>query len=334
MPGPDRAVAAVRHSIATELRERGLTGARVLVAVSGGTDSLALAAGAAHAVPALGGTVGAVIVDHGLQAGSELVADRAGGQCRSLGLNPVLIRAVQVQRSGGEGVEAAARHARLQAVQEVAVEQDAAAVLLGHTQDDQAEQVLLGLARGSGARSLAGMPRGRRLIEEPELWLLRPLLGLPRTTTAAACAALGLQAWHDPHNSDPGFARVRARAAVQQLEAALGPGVSASLARTADLLRDDADALEAAAEDVLRRLGEPPWSVAEWSDVPAAVRRRCWRASALRWGAPGAALASVHLHQVDALLTRWHGQGPVHLPGGVRARRQGDRMWLERAADS
>jgi tRNA(Ile)-lysidine synthetase-like protein len=164
-----------------------------------------------------------VIVDHGLQEGSPAVAGRGADQCRHLGLDPVEVVTVKVA-SSGPGPEARARDARYRAFEVVAQRVGAVAVLLGHTRDDQAEQVLLGLARGSGARSLSGMPARRGPY-------LRPLLGVARAATAAACEAAGLTAWVDPQNSDPAYGRVRARALLPVLEAELGRGTVAALAR-------------------------------------------------------------------------------------------------------
>src|SRR5262252_7260377 len=229
--GPDPAVAAVRLGVRCTLvgLERGTL---VLAACSGGPDSLALAAALAFEAPRLGLRAGGVTVDHGLQPGSADQAARVAAILRGLGLDPVAcLRAEVTGRGGGAGYpgpEAAARQARYAVIEAAAVECGAAAVLLGHTMDDQAETVLLGLARGSGARSLAGMQAdsGR---------YLRPLLGLRRAETRAACAALGLEPWHDPHNADPGYARVRVRTRLlPALEDELGPGVAEALARTAD----------------------------------------------------------------------------------------------------
>ena len=195
---------------------------RVLVACSGGPDSLALAAVAAYFArrghvdghPVM---VGAVVVDHQLQPGSADIAAATAVTLRELGLAPVEVRTVDVAPTG-MGPEAAARDARHAALEAAANGTGAQAVLLGHTLDDQAEQVLLGLARGSGTRSLAGMRpvRGR---------LLRPFLGLRRADTLAICAAEGLDPWYDPSNADPSFARSRTRVEVLPvLEAKLGPG--------------------------------------------------------------------------------------------------------------
>ena len=224
------------------------------MACSGGADSLALAAAVAFEAPRLGLQAGAVIVDHGLQEGSQAVAARAAEQCLGLGLGPVEILTVQVgPRGGGNGAgpESRARDARYGAFQEAVQRFGAVAVLLGHTRDDQAEQVLLGLARGSGARSLAGMPARRGPY-------VRPLLAVARATTVAACEAAGLTAWVDPHNSDPAFGRVRARSLLPVLERDLGPGTVAALARSADLLRDDADALDDLADQARAKLGGVP----------------------------------------------------------------------------
>ena len=157
---------------------------------------------------------------------------------------PAAVHTVVVDGPGG--VEAAARRARYDALRAARPHPDSA-VLLGHTLDDQAETVLLGLGRGSGARSLAGMTSW-----DPP-WL-RPLLGLRRAETAAACRAQDLPFWDDPHNADPRFTRVRLRHEVLPLlEEVLAGGVAEALARTAAQLRDDGAALDAAAHDLLAR---------------------------------------------------------------------------------
>nr|WP_196792293.1 tRNA lysidine(34) synthetase TilS [Motilibacter deserti] len=304
-------------------------GGRVLVACSGGADSLALAAAAAFVAPRRGLTAGAVVVDHGLQAGSAERSEQVGATLRALGLAPVEVVAVAVGRAGGP--EAAARDARYAALAAAAAAYEAEAVLLGHTLDDQAETVLLRLARGSGARSLAGMAARGGPAGPGGLWR-RPLLGVPRATTRAACAALGLEPWEDPHNADPAYARVRVRRdALPALEQALGPGVAEALARTARLLRDDADALDAWAERELPALTGTDGSldVDALAQLPAGVRRRCLRSAALAAGCPGTDLFAVHVDALDALVVDWHGQGPVQLPGRVSARRRCGRLDLE-----
>lgn len=290
----------------------------VLAAVSGGADSLALGAGLAAEAPGLLVRAGAVVVDHQLQESSDCVAARAAGQCRALGLDPVVVVPVEV-RTQGEGVEAAARSARYHALEDTARRLGAALVLLGHTRDDQAEQVLLGLARGSGARSLAGMPprRGR---------FLRPLLSLGRDTTEAACAAWGLTPFADPMNVDERYARVRARRALRDLEADLGPGLREALARSADLLRQDADHLDELAGSAYGALtpfeGEGP-PITHLVEMDPAIRSRVLRLLLLAAGARGGDLSAGHVAEVDRLITSPRGQGPLHLPG-VRVRRVGN----------
>lgn len=316
-PALARARAAVRRAIPS-------TGC-VLVGCSGGADSLALAAATALEAP---GRAGLVSVDHGLQAGSRARAEAVVTLGRRLGLAPALAVTVDAAPTGG-GPEGAARDARLAALAAAAVSGGAVAVLVGHTRDDQAEQVLLGLARGSGARSLAGMPASRPLARG--VALLRPLLGLPRTDTAAVCAELGLPGWDDPHNADPAYARARVRVtALPALEAALGPGVAAALARTADLLRADTDALDLLAVDAHAAAAvEGGLGVAALAGLPAALRARVLRRAAAAAGARS--LSAAHVQALDALVTGWHGQGPADLPGGVRGGRRGGVLALERS---
>jgi tRNA(Ile)-lysidine synthase len=295
----------------------------VLVACSGGADSVALAAAAAFEAPRLRLRVAGVTVDHGLQKGSAARAEAVAALLTGLGLEPVEVVAVDVSVHQG-GPEAAARAGRYRALDGVADRLGAAAVLVGHTLDDQAETVLLGLARGSGTRSLAGMACVNGTYR-------RPLLAVERAVTSAACADLGLPVWDDPHNGDPAFARVRVRADVLPvLEAALGPGVAAALARTADLARDDADALDQWATRSHAEVvdADGTLDVAALGQLPAAVRRRVLRLASLEAGIPAGSLAAVHLIAIEALVTDWHGQGPVSLPGARRAARRYGRLYL------
>ncbi|GHC70843.1 tRNA(Ile)-lysidine synthase [Nocardiopsis terrae] len=325
MSGPPPAVAAVRSAVRRVLSELP-DGTTALVACSGGADSLALAGAVAFEAPRSGVAAGAVTVDHGLQEGSGERAEAVADVLRKLGLDPVRTAAVRVRGSGGP--EAAARRARYGALGEAAAAHAPAVVLLGHTLDDQAETVLLGLARGSGARSLAGMaPRTGRY--------LRPLLDLDRATVRAACSLMGLSPWEDPHNHDPRFARSRVRhEALPALEKALGPGIAAALARTAGMLRADADTLDSLAADLHGRalaggkgtdLAVGPLERAEPS-----LRSRVLHRAALQAGCPASALNARHVRELDRLVTEWRGQAHIDLPGGIRGRRAAGRILFER----
>ncbi len=294
----------------------------VLVACSGGPDSLALAAASAWVAARLSLRAGAVVVDHGLQADSAAVGERAATACRDLGLDPVEVVRATVAPDGPGGPEASARVARYAALTAAADRLGAAAVLLGHTRDDQAEQVLLGLVRGSGARSLAGMPRARGPFR-------RPLLDVPRETTVRSCAELGLTPWMDPHNGDPAYLRVRVRAALADLTRDLGPGIREGLVRSADLARADADHLDALAAAAHASLGDPPWPVAAVASLPVAIRGRVWRRALIAAGAPAGAVSARHTQWCDALVTRWHGQGPVAVPGGISVHRRGAAVVID-----
>ena len=316
---PDAGTAGVRHAVRSTLAELA-PGDLVLVACSGGADSLALAAATAFEAPRLGLRAGAVVVDHGLQHGSEGVAATAAGSLRGLGLRPVEVVGVHVD-GAGDGLESAARAARYGALDATAARHGAAVVLLGHTLDDQAEQVLLGLTRGAGARSLGGMPVARGRYR-------RPLLAVRREQCRQSLRAQGLTWWEDPMNEDPAFLRVRARRALTDLERDLGPGVTAALARTASLLREDADHLEALADEAVRGLGPGPWPVEVLAGIPRAVRSRVWRRLLVASGAQPGQVSTRHTDACDRLLTAWHGQGPVHAPGNLRVARSGGRLTI------
>ncbi len=291
----------------------------MLVGLSGGADSLALAAATAFEAPRAGYRAGAVIVDHGLQEGSAEVAERAAAQAGSLGLEPVIVERVSVEARGGP--EAAARAARHAAFDRASAATGADRILLAHTLDDQAETVLLGLARGSGPSSLQGMlpDTGR---------LLRPFLGLRRATTRAFCADSGLEPWDDPHNDDLSYTRVRVRHQVLPvLERELGPGVAEALARTAEQLREDDEALDGLALEWALELVSQAEDGAVTLDVrglaadPPALRQRIIRLVVSTEF--GVSLSRTHTLAVAALITDWHGQGPVDLPGVRVVRRNG-----------
>ncbi|MFB7877485.1 tRNA lysidine(34) synthetase TilS [Nocardia sp. NPDC056064] len=348
------AVLAVRRGVREWVAARGGR-VPVVVGLSGGADSLALVAAAVVEA----GDVTAVVVDHGLQAGSGEVARRAADQALALGCVDAVVVAVAVGRDGG--VEAAARAARYAALEDV---RDGRPVLLGHTLDDQAETVLLGLGRGSGGRSIQGMaawnaPWGR------------PLLAVRRAETVRMCADLGIEPWDDPHNADPGYTRVRVRTEVLPLlEDVLGGGVARALARTADQLREDGTLLDALAGELLRSATVPPGpesrpastasgpasaseatadsaarraavpttspasmvgdsglddtdrprlSIEILATAPAPLRRRAVRAWLAEQGIGG--LMNAHLQAIDELVSDWRGQGGVAVGGGSRAHR-------------
>ncbi len=321
--GPHPAVAELRAAVRKQLQDLH-PGDLVLAACSGGADSLALAAALSFVAPRLGLRGGGVTVDHQLQPGSADQAARVAAQMTGLGLAPVEIRTVTVGGSGGP--EAAARTARYRALDEAAEATGAVAILLGHTRDDQAEAVLLGLARGSGGRSLAGMAERSGRYR-------RPFLDAGRDRTQAACAALGLAVWEDPQNADDRYTRARVRHRVLPvLEEALGPGIAEALARTARQLRADADALDELARQAAARLTPPgadrftppgaELDVAALAGLPAAIRTRVLRHAAIAAGCGGGSLTAKHIERLGELVTGWHGQRGVDLPGGVRGVRE------------
>lgn len=299
-------------------------GATIVAALSGGADSLALTSATAFEAPKRGITVLAVTVDHRLQEGSAEVAAAAAAAAEALGL---AARVVPVAVQAGAGPEAAARDARYEALDAVAREVGATAILVGHTLDDQAETVLLGLARGSGAASLQGMAP---ITERGDgCRILRPLLDVRRETTRAACVAEGLQPWDDPHNTDARYARVRVRERVlPTLEQELGPGVAEALARTAAQLREDAEAFAEMIDEIIEDVVEHAeagisLSVGALAASPAALRHRLIRhVVAAEFGQ---SLTRSQTLDVARLVTDWRGQGPIDLPG-CRAARVGGRI--------
>ncbi|TDS87698.1 tRNA lysidine(34) synthetase TilS [Nesterenkonia aurantiaca] len=343
---PD-SVNRARRAVEAALDPAGLN----LVACSGGADSLALAAAAAFHQRRLAGEnpvkrpdedgpsaqassedvpegegagatarVGAVVIDHQLHPGSEAVTATAAAQLRGLGLDPVLSVQASVDPASGEGPEAAARTARYRAFAEALAQTGATRILLAHTRDDQAEQVLLGLARGSGTRSLAGIPAVRGPFR-------RPLLGLTREETEEICAHAQLRPWQDPANSDPRFLRSKVRTEIlPYLEAQLSGSIRESLARTAQIAAEDADYLDQQAKDRFAQLLHDPgpesqlrMELSALLAVPPAIRRRVIALAVVAAG--GANPSFERLMAVEKLLGKTGSAGPIELEGGVRAHR-------------
>jgi tRNA(Ile)-lysidine synthase len=365
----DPAIAAVRLAVRRSLSiyeerdgERWAPdlGDTVVVACSGGADSLALLAATVFEVNKIPGRVVGVTVDHALQERSAEHAERVVAQMVGLGVDETASIQVTVD-AGPAGIEAGAREARYAALSQLAEHFQAEMVLLGHTLDDQAETVLLGLARGSGGRSLMGMRRGFRRDEGPytrvvhsqhevetpdgleistlghdrprhSTLFLRPLLDLTRAQTEAACRAEGIEWWVDPHNSDPRFTRSRIRHTVMpMLERELGPGVAPALARTADLLREDVTSLDDRAEQSLQEL-----RVGDGLDTSAletldpASKHRVIRMAAIQAGAIPSELTREHVLAVSDIVYGARDARQIQLPGHVTAYRDGTVLRFRR----
>jgi tRNA(Ile)-lysidine synthase len=313
------AVVSIRSAVRPylELCEAGDT---VLIAVSGGADSLALAYAVLKESAPLAITAIAVTVNHQLQEGSKVQAEKVKSQLLDMGYEEVIIEDVVV--SLHEGIEAGARTARYESLENILLKKGAKQIYLGHTRDDQAETVLLGLARGSGTRSLSGMAVKNKNY-------IRPLLSITRAETEQACKEVGVTPWNDPHNQNTDFTRVRVRKNVLPvMEENLGPGIAAALARSAALFRDDADALDEIAEDQIQALNLAELDCSYLEALPRAIRSRILRAAIYAAGAPKGAISADHLAGVEALVTAWHGQGEISLPGGVKVVRISGRLSL------
>ena len=310
------ATVAIRNAVKPFLSQLE-AGDTFLVAVSGGADSLALAAALFIEAKPLALTPIAITIDHQLQENSHLQAERVVQQMKELGYVEVITKKVVVSLESG--LESGARDARYAALMESAQERQAEKIFLGHNRDDQAETVLLGLARGSGARSLSGMA-----VENGTY--VRPLLAITRDEIEQACREWNLDFWSDPHNFNSDFTRVKVRREViPYLEDNLDPGISRALVRSAALLRDDADALDAWADREATDL-----DCDRLAALPRAIRTRIIRKAALAAGATPGQLTFEQIGAIDALICAWKGQGAVSLAGGVKVERISGRLSLSR----
>ena len=314
-----KATLVVRQAVRPFLEGVG-AGENILIAVSGGADSLALARALLLESRELAINLVPIIIDHGLQPGSEKIAEATAQQLADLGFHQIDIRRVNVEIT--DGLESSARRARYSAFDAALQEFSARSIFLGHTRNDQAETVLLGLARGSGTRSLSGMAP-----VSADRKYLRPLLTVDRATTVASCNEQGITFWSDPHNENEDFTRVRIRKNILPLmESELGPGIVEALARGAKIAREDADALDLLAQQY--RQSHPDLICDELAQIPTAIRARVLRAAIYEAGSPPGTLTADHLAPVEALITAWAGQGEVSLPGGVKVSRISGRLSL------
>ena len=295
---------------------------KVCIGVSGGADSLALAAAAKLESKNFSIDLVAVIVDHGLQANSAEIAEFAKQQLIKLGFQDIFVGRASVQIT--DGLEASARRARYKVFQQAIETYGPNTFLLGHTKNDQAEGVLLGLARGSGTKSLSGM-------QEVSGIFVRPLLGIDRATTEIACHESNIEYWVDPHNSNQDFTRVRVRDNILPLlENDVGPGIIDALARSAKILREDATALDEWAENVFRQVEPMDIEISILATLPVAVRSRVLRMAIYAAGAPAGSISAAHLEPIEAFVSDWRGQGHTSLPGGVKVCRISGRLSLSK----
>jgi tRNA(Ile)-lysidine synthase len=295
-----------------------VSGETILFGCSGGTDSMALAA--ALLKESNNSKIIPVVVDHGLQSNSAEIAAQTVAKLKELGYSEVATARANVEVT--DGLEASARRARYLIFKQFIDSYQPKYFMLAHTLNDQAESVLLGLARGSGARSLSGMATVNNIF-------VRPLLKNTRVQTAAACIEAGIKVWDDPHNLDERFARVKVRRNLLPIfEENLGPGITEALARTADLLRDDADALDDFANQYFSQADASNLDVAELERLPKAIRTRVLRLAIYKAGAPSGMLSADHIASAEALISDWHGQKEVSLPGNVKLSRISGRITL------
>jgi tRNA(Ile)-lysidine synthase len=309
---------AVRNSLTLHTKP----GQKLLVAVSGGADSLALASATEFEAKKLGLKIAAAVIDHSLQKNSDKVAAQTSKTLTSLGFEEVVVKKVSVGKAGGP--EAAARTARYTALETLRQQTRSHFIVLGHTSSDQAETILLGLVRGSGSKSLSGMSGKTGL-------LLRPLLVVDRATTEAFCKDSGIKYWLDPQNKDEKFLRVMIRKHVLPfLEKQLGGSVAASLVRTSDQLREDNAYLDSQTDKSFKRYAKVSASGISFDaqligKLPSAILHRIIKKALDGFGSES---SRTHVLAVSDLVLSWHGQKPLALPG-VRVVRKGNTITFE-----
>ncbi len=318
----------VRHAVRATLAAHTKPGHKVLVAVSGGADSMALAVALEFEAKKLGVEIAAAVIDHSLQKNSSRVAANTSKQLLELGFGEVYVHKVSVGQKGGP--EAAAREARYSALETLRKKTKANFVVLGHTASDQAETVLLGLVRGSGPKSLSGM-------SEKAGTLLRPLLSVERASTEQFCKDSHIKFWSDPHNKNTKYLRVLIRNRVLPfLEKQLGGSVSKSLTRTSNQLREDHEYLDQEALKKFSKLAKVSRSTlsfdaARLSKLPTAIMNRVIKISLDSLGGES---SRTHVLAVANIILSWHGQKPLSLPGVRVVRRSNTITFSQSGASS
>jgi tRNA(Ile)-lysidine synthase len=319
MSAPNPATVELRRAVRPWLANLSAH-SKILVGVSGGADSMALAFVLRLEAENLELELIPVIVDHGLQENSDLIAKGVEKKLKEIGFAEIFLARALVTVT--DGLESSARRARFQIFNQAVETFSATAFFLAHTENDQAETVLLGLARGSGTKSLSGMAEVNGVF-------IRPLLAISRELTVAVCGENKIDFWQDPHNSNEEFTRVRVRKNILPLmEDQIGPGIISALARSARILREDADALDSLAAQYLANKDVTDLSVEALQELPKAIRSRVLRAAIYAVGAPAGSISADHLAPIEALVTDWRGQGPTSLPGGVKVARISGRLSL------
>jgi tRNA(Ile)-lysidine synthase len=304
------AIADVRSAVSEVLENLNLSaGDTILVAVSGGADSVALASAMAFEGSKRKFKVAAAIIDHNLQPRSDLVAANTAEVCETLGINPVLVSSIFITQKLS-GPEAAARSARYLELEKIREQLGAKYIFLGHNLGDQAETVLLGLVRGSGLSAISGMQQ----IDENRK-LVRPLLGLTRAELRQSVIDQGLDIWDDPQNADEDFTRVKVRRILRELETQLAPGISEALVRTASLAQEAAGFMNLEAQKLLAAACIAPgaYSIAILEQAHVGLRRKALHLIIQKQGAKSPTRFQVL--EVDSLITNWHGQKPLSLSG-------------------
>lgn len=319
MSAPNPATVELRRTVRPWLKNLPAH-SKILVGVSGGADSMALAIVLKLEAENFDLELIPVVVDHGLQENSDVIANGVVSKLKRLGFSEVFQAKAQVTVT--DGLESSARRARYQIFNQAIDTFAAVNFFLAHTENDQAESVLLGLARGSGTKSLSGMAEANGLF-------IRPLLATSRAQTVAVCAENEIEYWQDPHNQNEEFTRVRVRKNILPLmEDQIGPGIISALARSARILREDSDALDSLAEEYLSNKDVRDLEIAPLLELPKAIRSRVLRAAIYSVGAPAGSISADHLAPIEALVTDWRGQGPTSLPGGVKVARISGRLSL------
>ena len=289
------------------------------VGCSGGADSSAILLGLSTIYKNSNAKkVHVVIVNHQLQEITDTVSLNTAKLAESYGFNAHIVP-VAINSTEG-GAESAAREARYEAFNCMIQQYDIRAFLIGHTKNDQAEQVFLGMLRGSGTRSLSGIPEIRGIF-------IRPFLNeLSRKDTQQVCVENEVDYWCDPHNDSLMYKRVAVRKLIQETEKSAEQNIVDSLVRTAQISAEDAEALDFYANSAIQQLDKTGWLVKDLQQFPQAVRKRAYRIKLASLNAKSDSLSFKIVAQIDNLITDWTGQGAVSVSNRITAQRENSKI--------
>lgn len=305
---------AIKSALSTVSKD-----ANVGLGVSGGADSLALLIALSTLYKGdRASQVHVVSIDHQLQEITSQISQQVATLANNFGFTTHIIP-IDIPETGN-GAEADARTARYSAFDTIITDHNLEAFLIGHTKSDQAEQVMLGLLRGSGTRSISGIPERRGVFVRPFLNVLN------RAETQKVCNENLVTYWCDPHNDSTDYNRVNIRKLIKETETVTGQNIVEPLVRTAKISTEDADALDFYATVAYDTIVSSDWNIDTLLTVPVAIRKRVYRNKLISLNIATDKVSFDALASIETLISDWHGQKVNNITSNLMVTRVDNRI--------